>query len=267
MSVIQSNDYLSQITPIILTYNEAPNIRRSLEQLRIFNEILVVDSGSSDATLKIVSDFPNTRVVTRLFDSHSNQWNFGLFDCGITSDWILALDADYVLTDDFVEEVQALSPEQSVTGYQVSFNYCVFGKPLSKTLYPPVVALFLREGARYRQDGHTQRLIPAGEVHELSTRILHDDRKPLSRWLVSQDNYAKLEADLLLNSSWTELKFQDRLRRLLFVTPWLVPLYCLTYGRGVLDGWAGIYYAIQRGVAEAILALRLIELRIDKRRE
>jgi hypothetical protein len=48
------------------------------------------------------------------------------------------------------------------------------------------------------------------------------------------------------------------------VTPWLVPIYCLTVGRGVLDGWEGLYYAAQRGVAEGILALRLLEWRLGR---
>ena len=101
-----------------------------------------------------------------------------------------------------------------------------------------------------------------GVVGELHNRMLHDDRKPLSRWLASQAKYAEQEAELLLSTPTSELRIQDRLRRMIVITPWLVPLYCLTVGRGVLDGWAGIFYALQRGVAEAVLALKLIETRL-----
>lgn len=43
------------------------------------------------------------------------------------------------------------------------------------------------------------------------------------------------------------------------VTPWLVPIYCLTVGKGFKDGWHGLYYAVQRGMAEAVLSLKLME--------
>jgi hypothetical protein len=59
------------------------------------------------------------------------------------------------------------------------------------------------------------------------------------------------------------LRWQDRLRKLMFVTPWLVPIYCLTVGKGFKDGWHGLYYAMQRGVAEVILALKLLEIKIQ----
>lgn len=63
---------------MILSYNEATNIRRSLERRKDFREVLIVDSGSTDATLAIVSGFGNTRVVTQPFDSFAGQWNFAI---------------------------------------------------------------------------------------------------------------------------------------------------------------------------------------------
>ena len=60
----------------------------------------------------------------------------------------------------------------------------------------------------------------------------------------------------------SELRWQDRLRKLMFITPWLVPLHCLTIGKGYMDGWHGLYYAVQRGVAEAVLSLKLMERKL-----
>ena len=93
---------LQNITPLILTYNEAPNIGRTLEQLRWARDIVVVDSFSNDETLEIVSRFPQVRIYQREFDSHEKQWNFGLKETGISLEWVLALDADYVLTEEFL---------------------------------------------------------------------------------------------------------------------------------------------------------------------
>jgi glycosyltransferase involved in cell wall biosynthesis len=251
--------FFKEVTPIVLTYNEAPNIRRSLERLRCFDEVLVVDSGSTDDTLSIVAEFPNTRVISRAFDSFAGQWNFAIREGGVTTKWALAMDADYLLTDAFLAELGALTPPPETMAYRIAFDYCIFGRKLSATLYPPIIALHQHQHVHYIQDGHCMRAQVAGTVGQLECRIEHDDRKPLSRWLASQAKYAEQEAELLLGKPWSALRWRDRLRRMMVITPWLVPLYCLTVGRGLLDGRAGWYYALQRGVAESILSLKLIE--------
>ena len=253
---------LDQITPLILTWNEEANIARTLEKLRWAREIVVVDSGSTDGTRAMCEAFPNVRIVVRPFDNHAAQWNYGLRETDIACEWVLALDADYVLTDAFVDELRMLAPAPATAGYRMRFRYCVFGRPLSGTLYPPLIGLYRRRAAHYVQDGHTQRAVVEGAVGELRAFVLHDDRKPLGRWLCAQDRYAQLECDWLAGRRWGELRWQDRLRKLLFITPWLVPLYCLTMGKGYRDGWHGLYYAVQRGVAEAVLSLKLMERKL-----
>lgn len=252
---------LEQITPLILTWNEQPNLQRVLARLVWARRVVVLDSYSSDATLEIARSFGNVEVYSRSFDSHSAQWNHGLTHCGIDTTWVLALDADYLVPEALVSEMASLTPAEKDSGFQARFRYCVHGKPLSGSLYPPVTVLYRRERATYGQDGHTQRLRLNGEVQALLARIDHDDRKPLSRWLNSQEKYASLEADMLLGAHWSSLRWQDRLRTLLVVTPWLAPLYSLTVGRGIFHGRAGVYYALQRAVAEAVLSLKLIEAR------
>src|SRR5690348_1584101 len=101
---------LAHITPVILTYNEAPNIGRTLEALRWASAVVVVDSGSSDATTAIARRFPNVRIFERPFDDHATQWNFGISETGIATPWILALDADYVVPPELAEELRALEP-------------------------------------------------------------------------------------------------------------------------------------------------------------
>lgn len=254
-----------RVSVLILTYNEALNIRRTLDALEAFPEVVVLDSGSSDETVDIATGYPNVRVVTRKFDSHSAQWNYGITACDLKGEWVLALDADYVLSPALVDEIAALSPQAHIAGYRASFRYCVWGRALSGSLYPPVVVLYRCGLAHYVQDGHTQRAVVEGELANLCQPILHDDRKPLARWLQSQDRYAELECHFLLGKPWLELRWRDRLRRLIVVTPWLVPLYCLTVGSGLVDGKAGLYYALQRGIAEAILSLHLLQAQWRRR--
>lgn len=258
---------LSHITPLVLTFNEAANIGRCLENLRWARRVVVLDSGSQDETVAIVSAFPNAFLVVRAFDSHAGQWNFGLTETGIDTDWVLALDADYGVTPAFVAELQRFEPADRVSGFQAAFDYCIDGRRLRAALYPPVTVLFRREGARFRQDGHTQRIEHAAGTLPLSVRLVHDDRKSLRHWLTSQAQYMHLEADKLLSSRWADLDWPDRIRLAYVLAPPLVFLYCLL-GKGLLlDGRAGLFYALQRATAEAILSLTLLRRKPGGRRD
>ena len=210
---------LDQITPLILTYNEAPNIARTLESVKWARDIVVVDSFSDDDTLEIAKAFPQVRVFQRAFDSHRDQWQFGLKETGIATPWVLALDADYVLSDELIAELESLQPKPVTAGYRASFVYCINGKKLQSGIYPPVTVLYRREAASYIQDGHTQRVALEGSVENLRAPIFHDDRKSLKTWLSAQSRYTELEAQKLRSTDFSELNFPDRLRRWRIVMP------------------------------------------------
>jgi glycosyltransferase involved in cell wall biosynthesis len=250
---------IEHITPLILTYNEAPNIGRTLEQLHWAKEIVVIDSYSDDETVEIVRSFSNTRLVQRVFDNHGAQWSFGLTETGISTDWVLALDADYFVTRELAAELSSLRPEANTSGYRATFTYCIEGRPLRSGVYTPVTVLYRRALAAYTQDGHTHRLLVEGLIENLRSRILHDDRKPLRRWFESQQLYMALEAKKLLAAGGSGLSKADRVRRLRVVAPFAVLCYCLFVRGGVLDGWPGFYYAFQRMLAELVLSLYLLE--------
>jgi hypothetical protein len=115
------------------------------------------------------------------------------------------------------------------------------------------------------QDGHTQRVQVDGRVEALSQPLLHDDRKPLSRWFSSQIAYMRQEAEHLLRTPAGELGLADRVRRLIVVAPVLVFFYCLIVKGNLLDGRRGLFYAMQRTVAEVILSAFLVEADIRRR--
>lgn len=248
---------LDQITPLILTFNEAPNLERTMRQLSWAKDIVIVDGFSDDETQVIARSFPQTRFFQRRFDTHQNQWTFGLTKTEIKTAWVLALDADYILTDELISELEHLEPELFVNGYTVQFTYCLHGKPLRSGIYPPVNVLYRATEAAYEQDGHTHRIKINGGVRRLTSRILHDDRKSLRRWFQSQVTYAELEARKLLNGNVT-LSPADRVRTWRVFAPVGVVLYCLIWRGGLLDGWRGFFYAFQRGTAELMLSLFLI---------
>src|SRR6266404_353716 len=80
-----------------MTYNEAPNIRRCLDSVRDFCEIFVVDSGSDDGTVEICREY-TSEIRTHPYANHAQQWQWALENLPLTTDWVLALDADFAVT-------------------------------------------------------------------------------------------------------------------------------------------------------------------------
>ena len=249
---------LSQITPVVLTYNEAANIGRTLERLAWAREVVVVDSHSTDETVAIAGRFSNARVVQRPFDSHAGQWRFATAETGITSAWILRLDADYMVEPALREEIAGLAPPPELSAYLISFTYCMDGKPLRASLYPSLPVLFRRGSESFVQDGHTEKLRIEGPVAPLSNRLLHDDRKTTERWLQSQSRYQAAEAEKLLSRPWGELSWPDRLRLTRVLGPLAVCVHCLLVKGLIFDGTAGLLYTAQRVTADIILSMHLL---------
>ena len=248
---------LESITPLILTYNESPNIDRTLEYLAWASRIVVIDSLSTDATLDILSHYPTVDIYQRPFDTHAAQWNFGL--AKVQTPWCLSLDADYRVLPALVAELQQLQPSATVNGYFAPFHYCVFGQPLKGSILPPRQVLFRCDRATYIDDGHTQLLQVQGQSATLNSPILHDDRKSLNHWLWAQDRYMLLEVKKLTTTPANQLSLADKIRKTKVLAPFVVLIYCLVVKGGIFDGWHGWYYALQRFLAETLLALRLIE--------
>ena len=258
---------LAQITPLILTFNEEANIGRTLAALAWAPRIVVVDSGSTDRTLALLQQHPCVEVVHRAFDTHARQWNAGLEQ--IAAGWVLSLDADYGVTPALVAamaaaitaaeaEPPALPP---VAGFAIPFRYCVGGVPLQGTVLPPRIALFRSGWATYVDDGHTQDLVLRGRLGEIQEPLLHDDRKPLERWLWAQQRYMRRETQKLLQTPDRQLSLADRLRKHTWLAPLAVLLVCLLQKRALLDGRRGWWYALQRSYAELLLLLMLMEAR------
>lgn len=248
---------LSQITPVILTKNEAPNIDRNLQKLSWAADIVIVDSFSTDETLDIVRRYDHARLFQNPFEMLSTQWNFAIKHTSISTPWVLALDADYILSDELLTELSTLKPKTITAGYKAHFRYCIHGTLLRHSLYPPKVVLFRHSSAVYKQNGHAETLSLPGHIETLNNIVVHDDRKSLTRWLRSQSHYMSLEARKLQRARWRELAWTDRIRKMRFISPAAMFFYCLLIRGNLLDGRAGIYYAIQRALAEGILTLHL----------
>lgn len=246
------------LSAIVITYNEEANIYRTLDSIRWIDDVLVLDSGSTDTTIDIVKEFPNTRIVYRRFDSFANQCNFGL-NC-INSEWVLSLDSDYVLSSELSEEIKYLIFSGSYRksnhqAYRVRFQYWINGKPIRSALLPPRTCLYMRKYARYKDEGHGHRISIHGTCGQLKNKIWHDDRKSLSVWLMTQKKYQAIESVMLRDTNSSLLPIQDLIRKHTFLAPFASLFVCLFIRGGILDGKEGIIYAFQRFIAESLLYL------------
>jgi glycosyltransferase involved in cell wall biosynthesis len=253
---------LDQITPLILTHDELPNIERTLARLAWAKRVVVIDSFSTDGTLEVLRRDPRVAVFVHEFVDFAGQCNFGLAQ--VDSPWVLSLDADYELSEELLDELRTLMSGETTAGYRAGFVYRIHGRPLRGTLYPPRTVLYRRDRGCYRQEGHAHRVRVDGNVLPLRGVIYHDDRKQLSRWLASQQRYAANDAEYLLDGAGRAgrpLARADRIRLMAWPAPIAVLLYVLFVKGCIRDGWPGWYYALQRLFAETLLALEIIDRR------
>jgi glycosyltransferase involved in cell wall biosynthesis len=253
---------LHTITPVVTTMNEMPNIQRTLSALDWAADIVIIDSGSTDGTLDLLENHPKVRIFHRPFDTFAGQWGYAIRETGISTPWILRMDADYQLTAELVREIASLDPAVSIAAYRISFAYAVHGRILRASLYPPRPVLCRKDHVKIFDDGHADRWEVDGVIQDLRQHIIHDDRKPISHWLASQTRYGPRELPYIL-SGMGGLK--NRLRRMPALMPLAVFFYCLFFKKLILDGRAGLFYSLQRLTVEAILALILLEHQMNEK--
>lgn len=249
------------LTAVVLTWNEEQNIARTLSRLGWLETVVVVDSGSTDKTIALVQSFPNTQLYHRPFDTHAQQWNYGLSLC--KSEWVLSLDADYILTETFIAETQAHLQTPGTSAFLARFDFSVFGKPLTGNNTTPRPVLFRKDDCYYYDNGHTQRLGINGPTGTYHSKIVHDDRKPLSRWLLNQAAYTRKEADMLLQTG-TGLSMMSKVRKTRWLAPVFVFFYCLIIKGMLFNGWRGWHYTLQRTLVEILITLHLVEYKLEK---
>jgi glycosyltransferase involved in cell wall biosynthesis len=146
---------LSDVSVIIICYNEERNIRRCLEGLDGFGEIVVVDSFSTDQTVSIAREFPVV-IYQRPFVSAAKQKNWAISI--VKNDWILILDSDEALTPELKMEIAQLNPGQQIQGYWLRRRSQYLGRKIRHCGWQrdKVLRLFHKPAGRYDET----------EVHE-----------------------------------------------------------------------------------------------------
>lgn len=257
---------------LLLTYNEEANLPRCLEALSWCNDIVAIDSGSTDRSIDILRSF-GVQVLSRPFDDFAKQRNFGLEHGAFQHEWILHLDADEVVTREFVAALDALDPKESIDGFYVPSKIILFDRWLKHAgMWPSYQARLGHRGRmRFKQVGHGQRedVLP-DRMSIFGEAYLHYNfSHGMQRWLEKHIRYARDEAALLEKVSACNVVRDQRggvtggrrrLKRLaatlpLFLRPFARFVYVYLWRQGFRDGRAGIAYALMLSVYEGMIAL------------
>jgi len=260
----------------ILTYNEETNLPRCLAALSWCDNIVVIDSGSTDKTVEIAENGGCT-VLHRPFDDFANQRNFGIDSGALTEDWVLHLDADEVVTEELANEIAKLQPPNNIQAYNIP-SKLMLGKQWLKHCgaYPVYqVRLGRTKGLRFIQYGHAQREdLSADAVGTLKQPYLHYNfSHGLQRWFEKHVRYASDEANQILtgpndNSPDSQEVTGTAMRRRLKSRAAKIPavlrpiarfFYIYFLKQGFRDGRAGLQYAVMLSTYEAMTAVFLMQ--------
>jgi glycosyltransferase involved in cell wall biosynthesis len=231
-----------RISATIVTLNEERNIARAIESLGCADEVLIVDSGSTDRTREIALGL-GARVIEGHWRGYAGQKNYAAA-CA-AHDWILSIDADESLTPELSAEILALKASStSVDGYSFPRLAQYLGRWIRHSGWYPdrKVRLYNRGKAEWVGDYVHESVRVKGSVRELHADLLHFTCQSLSEHLRTLDRYTTLAARELIAHKKAEKKKTVPMRRLALDPPWtFIRTYILQ--RGFLDGPQGLAIA------------------------
>jgi glycosyltransferase involved in cell wall biosynthesis len=180
----------------ILTFNEEKNLRYALESVFGWaDEILVLDSYSSDATVDVANKF-GCYVAQHKFENYARQRNHVLNHLPINSEWILFLDADEWIPRDLKQEISALidsKPQEN--GFYIKYRMMWAGQWIRRGYYPTWILRLFRYGKGRCEDRTVnEHLIIEGPTGHLKNDFVHEDRKGIADWIQKHIGYAEREA-------------------------------------------------------------------------
>lgn len=187
------------ISAVILTYNEKIHIERCILSIYdIVDEILVVDSYSTDDTVEILSKYSKVRVVRNKWPGkYAEQFNFGLGQISNKGNWVLRIDADEYLTNELQEEIKnnAISWQNQYTAISFSRRHFFFNRWIKYGTYPTkLVRLFkLEYGVCEEKNMDEHILISHGKIHHTKNDFVDHNLNDFTWWIQKHIGYAKRE--------------------------------------------------------------------------
>lgn len=273
------------ISVVVLTKDEAANLPRCLASVAWADDVLVLDSGSSDDTCGVARAL-GARVMTRPFDSFGSQRNHAMEQGALRNEWVLHLDADEVVTPELREALQAIVHEGEgarFPAWRIPSRVIFMGRWLRHAgMYPSYQVRFGRRDAlRFVDHGHGQReALPAHEIGTLAAPFEHYNfSKGVNDWFARHLRYARAEAlqamaergsalqpgELLARDATVRRRALKRLGNRLPFRPTLRFWYAYALRRGFLDGVAGYRYSRMLQAYQRFIDLNLAELEAGAR--
>jgi glycosyltransferase involved in cell wall biosynthesis len=268
------------ISVLILTMNEEASLPACLQSVSWCDDVVVLDSLSTDATAEIARQ-AGARVFERQFTDFADQRNFALDGVPFKHDWVFHLDADERFTEDLLEECRRVTGEDRYSGFQVPSKTMLFGRWLRHAAtYPVYQVRLLRVGElRFEQCGHGQRECAVKrDLGVLKEPYVHCSFAcGFQRWFQKHNLYSSQEAAradeihcAAANGDWRGLFGSDPVRRRRTLKdmafrfpgrPLLRFVYLYVVRRGFLDGRAGLTYSILYSIYEWMIDMKINELR------
>ena len=269
----------SNVTAIILTLNEERDLSRCLQSLAWCDKIVIVDSGSTDATLEIAE--------RQQCDIHSNAWpgfaaqrNWALQNTTIETEWVLFVDADEMIPNALAHDIQqAILRDKSA--FYLCFRVILFGTWVKKSSNFPIWHPRLcRVGrVRFKQSitGHGETWDVNGEVDYIRTPYVHYSfSKGLTAWLAKHNRLSSIECDAFFKAEFSlkknsaalfakdQHKKRQALRQISFrlpLRPFLRFFYSYIFKGGFLEGRAGFTYCLLYLIYELMIQVKIVEKR------
>ncbi len=224
------------ISAFMIALNEELAIAKTLESLRWADEIVIVDSGSTDKTAEIGKKM-GAKLFKRPFDNFANQKNFAL---SLTShDWVFSIDADEIVSAELLREIQhALNdPDPDIAGYRIMRRNYFLGKPLKfgGQGIEPVLRLFKKNSGKFVGAVH-EEISVKGKKHNLNGILEHKSIENLNDYFQKFHLYTDLEARRTIHENKIPSFFAG-----FFLPPckWIINYL---FKAGFLDGWRGLLY-------------------------
>lgn len=237
----------STLSVAIITFNEAENLARTLASVRFADEIVVVDSGSTDRTVEIARSF-GAKVFSEAWKGFALQKNSAIDQCGGT--WVLSLDADEELTDELQAEIRNMLEADAqivpqVDGYYLRLRHVFLGRWMRHGGYYPDMKLRLFRRLTVSGTAHfTDRPVHesvtvAGRVETMKKDFLHHGYPNLEIYLEHMNRYSALGARIIaakgtVSRSWPAFLWNVAL------VPMLTFVWNYIFRLGFLDGREGL---------------------------
>lgn len=264
---------------MIFTLNEETHLPSCLDALAWCDDVIVVDSFSTDAT-ETIARSRGARFLQRRFDGFGTQRNWALTEGAPAHEWVLVLDADERVTPELVGEMAAAlaAPLDGVGAFRLRRRFYMWGRWLRySSLYPNwVVRLVHRDRVRYVNRGHAETQEVTGEIRVLQNDLIDENLKGIDEWFERQSRYARKEAEHELAEErrvdfrWGDLLSSDPLVRRAGMKrlAWRVPgrplfyfFYSYVVRRGFLDGRDGLVFSLMKAVYQSMIVVKKYDAR------